>query len=115
MSQAIEKIIELQQLLVDDEESCLKLEQLKLKLLGLHPLTAKLTYFKYSGKYYSSGEMNVSADAALYEIWDDIVTMFGEHKRPGLLDGEQEFITLVEVPGHKHEHPHLIMPKRRET
>lgn len=71
----------------------------------------ELTYFKPSGKYYSTGEYTSTKDH-LFQILEEVEAMFAEHKRPGLVDGPQSFITLVNVPGHPHDHPNLIMPER---
>jgi len=69
---------------------------------------AKLTYFKRSGKYYSSGEMEVDGNWDLFEIWRLIRDEQHKGRWPGLTNGQHDFITLIEVPGHRHEHPHLI-------
>jgi len=73
-------------------------------------LTVKLTYFKTSGKYYSEGEF-LTDHKPLFEIWDEINVLFSNFERPGLINGRQEFVTLVEVPGHEHDHPRLIFPQ----
>lgn len=72
-------------------------------------ITAKLTYFKASGKYYSSGEMEVDGSMALYEIWDHIEAEMKKGKWPGLVDGQHDFHTVIEVPEHRHAHPHLVV------
>lgn len=72
-------------------------------------LTAKLTYFKDTGKYYAEGELKVDGTKPLHEIWDDI-TALRETQLPGLAGGSKEFIIHVEVPGHANAHPKLLIP-----
>lgn len=70
----------------------------------------ELEYFKPSGKWYADGEY-ISNQEHLFQIWGEIEEMFANRKRPGLIDGKQGFITLVNVPSHPHAHPHLIIPE----
>ncbi len=74
------------------------------------PWRVKLTYFKQSGKYYSDGEY-WSGKLALYEIWEEVNEMLSSGKRPGLVNGKNEFYVTVDVPEHPHRHPHLIIPR----
>lgn len=73
----------------------------------------ELTYFKQSGKYYGDGEY-ISNQEHLFMIWDELSEMFARGERPGLVNGKQFFNTLVNVPGHPHEHPYIIMSKEKE-
>ena len=73
--------------------------------------TVKLTYFKRTGKYYTSGEFE-SPEKTLSEIWEDIKKMTSEGNWPGLVDGQHDFIIHIEVPGHPHDHPKLMIPPR---
>ncbi len=73
----------------------------------------KLTYFRLSGKYYSEGEYE-SAKTHLFEIWREVRQFLLTRKLPGLVEGCSEFIILVDVPEHPHEHPRLIIPKDTE-
>lgn len=68
----------------------------------------ELTYFKPSGKYYSTGKFEVSAKMSLNDIWDHVKSLLREGKPPGLIDGPCSFIVLVNAPGHPHEHPKLL-------
>lgn len=73
-------------------------------------LTVKLVYFKRSGKFYDQSEFRVYASWSLYEIWNLVRKLREEGRLPGLVDGAgREFMILVNVPGHRHEHPHLIV------
>lgn len=73
-------------------------------------LTVKLTYFKKNGKFYDEAEFRAYADWPLYEIWNLVRKLREEGRLPGLVDGAgREFMILVNVPGHRHEHPHLIV------
>ena len=80
----------------------------------LKTYTVKLTYFKRTGKYYTTGEYE-SPDKELFEIWDDVRVMLENGKRPGLKDGfGDDFIVHIEVPGHPSDHPKLIIPPRKD-
>jgi len=70
--------------------------------------TVKLTYFRASGKYYSDNEFEVNEDLNLHEIWDKVEEMIRDKDMPGMSDGYYPAFTLVDVPGHPHEHPTLI-------
>jgi hypothetical protein len=73
-------------------------------------LVANLTYFRRSGKYYCEGTLEVDASRDLFKIWEDIRALRNACRLPGLIEGHSdEYIVSVDVPGHKHEHPHLIV------
>lgn len=73
-------------------------------------LTCNLTYFKRSGKFYAQGSFAVVATDQLFEIWEYVRAWRDAGSLPGLVDGAgPEFMVLVDVPGHRHEHPHLIV------
>lgn len=71
-------------------------------------LKVELTYFKKSGKYYSEGSFFMHESISLWKIWEAVEAMQKVGVRPGLIRGTSEFITLINVPGHQHEHPHLV-------
>jgi hypothetical protein len=74
-------------------------------------LEVRLTYFKKNGKYYESGAFTVDAIRSLLDIWQAVQEMRSDGFLPGLCEGAgREFIILINVPGHEHEHPHLLMP-----
>jgi len=74
-------------------------------------LAVKLTYFKQSGKFYDKGEFKVHNSVSLLQIWDDVIERRDSGNLPGLVEGAgKEFVILVNVPGHEHEHPRLVMP-----
>lgn len=66
-----------------------------------------LTYFKPSGKYYSDAKYHTS-HTDLWMIWNEVEEMLIQGKLPGLVDGANEFMVLVDVPDHKYRHPHII-------
>ena len=66
----------------------------------------KLTYFKSSGKYYSSGELEVDTELGLLRIWTKVKEL-NKTKLPGLA-GTWNGPILVECPGHEHDHPVLL-------
>ena len=83
-------------------------------------MLVKLTYFKPSGKYYSSGEYETKvADRplgfprdfmgpALFEIWEEVARIKNEGRLPDLIEGHSNFTVLIDVPDHPHRHPHII-------
>ena len=76
----------------------------------MNPQLVKLTYFRPSGKYYSEGEIHVDGSLELLEIWDHISKLRARGRLPGLIEGAgKEYIISVDAPGHRHEHPRLLM------
>jgi hypothetical protein len=71
-------------------------------------MKVQLTYFKDTGKYYSEGEYETELDS-LTKIWEEVRAMIQQGKCPGLLEGRHDFHTLVNVAGHRHEHPRLML------
>jgi Lar family restriction alleviation protein len=71
-------------------------------------ITCHLTYFRKNGKYYSDGKFEVPDSFDLYEVWEIVRGMRDAGILPGLVDGAREYSILINVPGHRHEHPHLI-------
>ena len=72
-----------------------------------------LNYFRASGKWYSEATCEIADGMPLYAIWDKIRESLEAGCRPGLVNcrkGEHEFLTLVDVPEHKYNYPHLIVP-----
>ena len=70
-------------------------------------MKVQLTYFKDTGKYYSEGEYETEKEF-LFEIWDEVREMFSRGECPGLI-GPSGFHVCVNVAGHKHEHPRLML------
>jgi hypothetical protein len=69
-----------------------------------------MTYFKKSGKFYDEAWISVPGDMELHQIWELVRRMRSEGRLEGLVEGAgREFMILVNVPGHRHEHPHLIV------
>lgn len=75
-------------------------------------MKVQLSYFKTGGKWYSNGDYDTSYEY-LYEIWCEVEKMAIDGILPGLVEGVNDFIILVNVPKHMHGHPHLIMPPKR--
>lgn len=69
----------------------------------------RIQYFKPSGKYYSDGEYT-SYQKELHDIFREVRTLFEEGIQPGLVAGPMEFYAVIDVPGHPHNHPWLIIP-----
>lgn len=71
-------------------------------------MKASLTYFKPNGKYYSNGELELTSALPLWMIWEKVAQLASSKTLPGLAEGHSDFIILVEVPDHPHNHPTLI-------
>lgn len=74
----------------------------------------KLTYFRSTGKYYSSGSFLTERED-LFDIWQEVEIMQREGKLPGLVEGAKKPIIWIKVPQHKNRHPHLIVNMGMET
>lgn len=76
-------------------------------------MEAVLTYFKPdTGKYYSEGKMPIT-DAEkidLGAVWDRVKNLNANGGLPGLIESSTGWLILVNVPGHQHEHPKMILP-----
>lgn len=73
-------------------------------------MRVNLTYFKYSGKYYSEGSYETSSDSLL-DIWEEVRKKVKEGNLPGLVRGAgRDFYIIVDVPDVSHRHPSLILP-----
>ena len=74
-----------------------------------------LTYFTPTGKYYSSAEKEIEfTDSTgrimpLDKIWSKVREDRQYRMLPGLKTGHSDFIVLVDVPEHPHNHPRLLM------
>lgn len=87
-----------------------------------------LTYFKDTGKYYSSGallaERFLPQDLGglkkgevtpMFEIWAVVRFLLERRELPGLIEGHSPFTVLVEVPERPHAHPILLNPGQHEV
>jgi len=74
-------------------------------------MIVQLTYFKSSGKYYSSGSYSTSKQH-LFEVWEEVQVMANSRELPDLIRGHSDFTTLVRVPDHPNDYPQLITPAR---
>ena len=70
----------------------------------------KLSYFKSGGKWYSDGEYR-STKWWLHDIHNEVRDLQKTGNLPGLFRGGDhgEFVVLINVPGHPHDHQRLIM------
>jgi hypothetical protein len=72
-------------------------------------MDVNLTYFRQSGKVYSSGQY-YSDYFSLNDIWKEVRELRFEGRLPDLVPGNHlEFIVLVDVPEHDHNHLRLIV------
>ena len=78
--------------------------------VGSRRYHVNMTYFKKSGKFYDEAWISVPGDMKLHQIWELVRRMRSEGRLEGLVEGAgREFMILVNVPGHPHEHPHIIV------
>lgn len=61
--------------------------------------TVNLTYFKPSGKYYSSGSFKVYGDKHLSEVCEVVRALMQERGLPDLVSGHSDFDVMVEFQG----------------
>lgn len=76
-------------------------------------MKVELTYFRMHGKYYADGEYQ-TAKEHLWEIWDEVRHFRTYGILPGLHHGHSDYIVLVNVPDHPHDHPVLIGVEEHE-
>ena len=83
-----------------------------------------LTYFRASGKYYGDAEFestknsivdgigeNDQSHPPLFHVWAEVQEMRDTGRLPGLiLNSGKDFIILISVPEHQHDHPRLVLP-----
>lgn len=72
-----------------------------------------LTYFKNTGKMYTEGRYSTDKDD-LNQIWDEVRSMIRAKTLPGLEKGSWDFMILVQVPDHPHNHPRIVNIKYRD-
>ena len=68
------------------------------------PYHVELTYFRKTGKYYSSGTYE-SNKQHIFQIWDEVEAMA---KHPDLTCRWTDGFILVNVPDHPDDHPRLV-------
>jgi hypothetical protein len=72
-------------------------------------MKVKLSYFKKNGKWFSDASYDTS-EKLLFKIWKEVRFKREIGDLPDLVKGGgSEFLILVIVPEHKHNHPHLIV------
>jgi len=79
-----------------------------IKNIDYHNFLVELTYFKETGKYYTSGSY-FSKKEFLQEIKEEVLEMIKAGKLPGLTQGSSEFIIHISVPEHLDNFPQLII------
>jgi len=76
-------------------------------------MQVNLTYFKRSGKYYSTGCYHDVENKGLSDIWQEVKNRRDAGLLPGLSSGDHsEFIVLIDVPDHPHNHPRLLVMRK---
>lgn len=71
--------------------------------------TVKLTYFKDTGKFYGDGEFTVDASKEMFHIFEIVRNLQRRGRLPGMVDGATFAFILVNAPGHRNDHPALIV------
>lgn len=69
-----------------------------------------LTYFKDTGKYYSTGKY-ISQCWDMFQIFEEVGEKMKARKLPDLVEGHSNFHTTIDVPDHPYNHPHLFLAK----
>lgn len=72
-------------------------------------MTVRLTYFRTNGKWYANAQYKTSVKP-LYKIWEEVERKMSARCLPGLIPDHSDYLVVVDVPRHTHNHPHLIMP-----
>lgn len=68
----------------------------------------QLTYFKKSGKFYSSGDF-VSDKLYMFDVFDEVKLMKDQNKLPDLQSGSWDGPILVNSETHPNAYPGLIL------
>jgi hypothetical protein len=71
-------------------------------------LYVELVYFKTNGTFYSTGSYTTHMKF-MWEITGEVRAMLNKRELPGLISGHDNKIVLVDVPGHQHNCPTLVM------
>lgn len=66
-----------------------------------------VTYFKPSGKYYSTGEY-ITQKSHMYEVFDEFRAMLQRGERPGLVDGHSGFTAILNCDEHPMGYPAMF-------
>lgn len=72
------------------------------------PFVVNLTYFKPSGKFYSSGSYETNF-SSLLDIHQECLDKLKHGDWPDLFPGKHEFNILVRVENHPMDYPYMIM------
>lgn len=73
-------------------------------------MRVELQYFKPRGKWYADGGYNTQLEE-LHDIWHEVSELRETGMLPGLARSTRghDYHVLINVPGHKHEHPTLLV------
>lgn len=73
-----------------------------------------LTYFKPTGKNYTSGEYETTCEH-VFEILNEVRRMAHARELPGLIVGHSDFYVLVDPVGHPQGFKSLVIPQSLEV
>lgn len=91
-----------------------ELDEPKPQIIGEIMINVVLTYYKQSGKYYSTGYYH-SLCEHFFQLGDEVKEKQKSGTLPGLVSGGgKEFYIHVDAPGHENNVPRLIHPLKRE-
>jgi len=72
--------------------------------------TARLQYFKRSGKFYESGSIQLTDTEAPFQVFDRVREMRVANKLPGITgNSHMSFIVYVDFPNDEFGYPALIL------
>lgn len=69
----------------------------------------ELTYFKESGKYYTSGYYTTEKKE-MFEIFEEVRALQKVQILPGLVEKHGPYYVSIDVPDHLFNYPHMCVP-----
>jgi len=75
-------------------------------------MKVKITYYKYTGKFYTEEEIDMEDGLEINEVWNRVKKMMEDGKWPGLTEGNNHyFFTTIDAPDAENSHPRMIVPR----
>ncbi len=71
-------------------------------------MKVRIIYYKQTGKYYSEGFYETKKEH-MFEVFDEVRLMLVSGKRPGLVDGFDQFHVVVDCPDSEFDLPRLML------
>ena len=89
-------------------ERCGELKRAEFLRYETERFVVYLTYFKPNGKFYATSKFELDAGRPIHEIFDLVQEKAVAQKLPGLNEGHDEYIVLIDIPAHPHNYPQLV-------